>query len=504
MAQKKLRYTRDVGGVLTDADSVVLRDPTGAFGIKRTDTGAIVTAAGTAFTHISTGVYEFTFTEPAAGLQYEYWIERVYNGETKRTRQFLDTSTGDGTDSGGVPSAPANYVTLGIQQVACGDVDLEAFLETQADACWALHQRHAPALDLHYQYFVLEMITLAQDRVRNLIETEIGSSEMQETGYSDSTNQSDSSTDSNRSSNSDSVQTASSSGTSSRTSSQNSSSSMTSHSEQTTTSTGSSNDSSDQVNNVDSTGSGSQNSNTRNTPYLHATRYSYLRSAMDSSANSYVSDNFERYNIAIPFIGSLSGQDGAKIVNQPSNLTTNTMVATESTEGHRTQKNKVIGDSDASNLQLTDGEGSRTNDVTRAQDSNMVGSGNTVSQSQMTSSAASLSHRESSSVASSRSLSTGAMTSTSTSTRRGAGASNMVSTDRSDRQYYNQLFEALQQMWKDTQQQIKDLEMQMGLAKRYLIQKLPTKSSQQAIINGTLSKEAPIARSPNSPFPFGF
>ncbi|MFZ5829467.1 MAG: hypothetical protein ACOY3P_05235, partial [Planctomycetota bacterium] len=73
-----------VDGVLTDVTSAVLRDATGTYGVKRDDTDEVVVASGTAMTHVSTGVYEYTFEEPAAGLTYAGWVEFVYAGSTYR------------------------------------------------------------------------------------------------------------------------------------------------------------------------------------------------------------------------------------------------------------------------------------------------------------------------------------------------------------------------------------------------------------------------------------
>jgi hypothetical protein len=71
-----------IDGVLTDVTSVKLSDPTSTFGVKRNDTGATVVADGTVMPKVSTGVYRYTFTEPAAGLTYTYWVEWIYAGET--------------------------------------------------------------------------------------------------------------------------------------------------------------------------------------------------------------------------------------------------------------------------------------------------------------------------------------------------------------------------------------------------------------------------------------
>jgi len=73
-----------VGGVLTNATSAVLSDPTGAFGIIRNDTGAVVVADGTAMVNTAVGIYDYTFTDPALDLTYTVWFELVYAGATYR------------------------------------------------------------------------------------------------------------------------------------------------------------------------------------------------------------------------------------------------------------------------------------------------------------------------------------------------------------------------------------------------------------------------------------
>jgi hypothetical protein len=72
---------------------VVLSDPTGTFGVKRTDTNAVVVADSTALTNVSTGVYRYTFTDPAPGLTYNYYVEWVYGGETYRVERTISGET---------------------------------------------------------------------------------------------------------------------------------------------------------------------------------------------------------------------------------------------------------------------------------------------------------------------------------------------------------------------------------------------------------------------------
>ncbi len=77
-----------VGGVLTDATSVVFADPAATYGVKRTDNDAVIVPSGTALTHNSTGVYSYTFADPAYDLTYEYWVKWVYAGSTQSIQRY--------------------------------------------------------------------------------------------------------------------------------------------------------------------------------------------------------------------------------------------------------------------------------------------------------------------------------------------------------------------------------------------------------------------------------
>jgi len=89
MVTRYIKREWQVDGVLTDPTSVVLRDATGTYGIKRNDTDAIVVASGTALTKLSTGVYQYTFEQPVDGIAYTAWVEVVYLGETYRFEEDL-------------------------------------------------------------------------------------------------------------------------------------------------------------------------------------------------------------------------------------------------------------------------------------------------------------------------------------------------------------------------------------------------------------------------------
>ncbi len=76
-----IRKTWTVDGVLTDAISAELADPTGTFGIKRNDTSEVVVAADTEMTRVSAGAYEYTFSA-AEGVAYTAYVKIVYAGAT--------------------------------------------------------------------------------------------------------------------------------------------------------------------------------------------------------------------------------------------------------------------------------------------------------------------------------------------------------------------------------------------------------------------------------------
>ena len=77
-----VRHEFRVDGVLTDPTAIVLGDSTDTYGIRVTG-GANVIAHNTAVTQISTGVYEYGFTEAngaAYGTEYTSWIHITYGG----------------------------------------------------------------------------------------------------------------------------------------------------------------------------------------------------------------------------------------------------------------------------------------------------------------------------------------------------------------------------------------------------------------------------------------
>ena len=83
MATRLLSKQFKVEGVLTNATSVKLSDPTATFGVKETVSGDIVVADDTAMTNSATGVYEYSFTD-TVDIAYTAYFEVVYAGATYR------------------------------------------------------------------------------------------------------------------------------------------------------------------------------------------------------------------------------------------------------------------------------------------------------------------------------------------------------------------------------------------------------------------------------------
>jgi len=86
-------WTHKVSGVLTDCTTVKLSDPTGTYGVKRTDNDAVVVADGTAMTKDATGTYSSSWTDPTTDLTYSIYVEWVYDGLTHYAEFEIDGPT---------------------------------------------------------------------------------------------------------------------------------------------------------------------------------------------------------------------------------------------------------------------------------------------------------------------------------------------------------------------------------------------------------------------------
>lgn len=94
MSVLTLNESFKIAGEYIEVTSVKLSDPTGAYGVIRNDTEAVVVADGVAMTEESTGQYTYSFTQPADSLTYTYWVEWVYGGETFHDQHTVSGSAG--------------------------------------------------------------------------------------------------------------------------------------------------------------------------------------------------------------------------------------------------------------------------------------------------------------------------------------------------------------------------------------------------------------------------
>lgn len=76
---RKIQVENLEAGILTDAASVVLEDPTGAYGIREKISGTVVIAAGEDTVKASTGIYEYDISDLDPTIEYDvYWkITRI-------------------------------------------------------------------------------------------------------------------------------------------------------------------------------------------------------------------------------------------------------------------------------------------------------------------------------------------------------------------------------------------------------------------------------------------
>jgi hypothetical protein len=98
-----ITFVWKVNGVPTDVTSAVLADPTDAYGVERTDNNAVVVVADTPLVKTATGTYAYTFTDPAGGLTYHYYVKVVYGGVTYHVEK---QQSGEGSDD-----SPTTYGT---------------------------------------------------------------------------------------------------------------------------------------------------------------------------------------------------------------------------------------------------------------------------------------------------------------------------------------------------------------------------------------------------------
>ncbi len=78
----------DVDGIPTEAESALLSDPTGTFGIRRVDNDEVVVADGAVLSLVGE-TYQYDFDDAEDGVEYEAWFELAYDGDIYRTQHFF-------------------------------------------------------------------------------------------------------------------------------------------------------------------------------------------------------------------------------------------------------------------------------------------------------------------------------------------------------------------------------------------------------------------------------
>lgn len=519
MATKTIEFEFQISTTFTDVTSVVLRDPLNTFGIKRTDTGGILVASGTPLVHVTTGVYHYTFVEPASNLSYEYWLEYVYLGKTRRQRQILQGGTSGGV-AGNVTIPPSAYVGMGVQMVSCGDATLEEFLNAHAATLWAMELRRGVVLDSLYLYFTRGLLDLALDHVRMLIDTEIAGQQTKETGLANSSLSNTTNSASSQYALSVSNQTATSTQNMMSSAVRFSSSETISDSSQASTRTNESTDESTQIQSVINRRTGSNDSIVKTSTLPSgamstgteqmATSSQYRNSHSRSTSDMHVDEQMLRFAISIPFVGDISGQNGsipgsipglAKSISPDDSNSETSVTAYDKQSSDQRRRRKVITTSSTGGSvgkvlddSLTAGTGHRDNNIHRSSSSNMTGSSISTSVGSMTSASHDESHGKNESNGRSESIGHSTFSASSLAHRESQGSSQMQGESTLDRQYYDQIFESLQQMWKDTMEQIKAMEQQGNIGLRYLLQKMTKRTPQSSLV---IAQNANVQQTPN-------
>lgn len=83
----------DVDGEPTPAETALLSDPTGTFGIRRVLDSAVVVPDATALSVVGE-TYQYNFAGAEEGVEYEAYFELTYDGDTYRTQYFFGEAEG--------------------------------------------------------------------------------------------------------------------------------------------------------------------------------------------------------------------------------------------------------------------------------------------------------------------------------------------------------------------------------------------------------------------------
>lgn len=131
-----IRFTTKVSGVLTDVTSVSLCDPTGSYGIQRTDSLATVVAANVILTNIGTGTYSYDFSADEPGVEYRFYVKWVYNGEDNYVENIYTAAVEGAAVS--ITTMPSNIIwSYSVEEATL-------FSDPNDDDEWPLYIGHLP------------------------------------------------------------------------------------------------------------------------------------------------------------------------------------------------------------------------------------------------------------------------------------------------------------------------------------------------------------------------
>lgn len=173
-----LNFVFKVDDVLTDVTSVVFSDPDTAYGVRRSDTHEVVEASGTAWTHASTGTYQYQedlIPGLVAGVEYEYWRAVTYLGETtrqqftfraagvsptERTLKFLAVADGVVLAADAAPKLQNPTGTYGVSNIQTGAVVVASATPMTVEGSGGYtYTFDADAEDSIYRYYVRAIVS---------------------------------------------------------------------------------------------------------------------------------------------------------------------------------------------------------------------------------------------------------------------------------------------------------------------------------------------------------
>jgi hypothetical protein len=152
--------------------SVLFGNSGGSYGVRRTDTMATVIVAGVALDSEGSGVYSYTFEEPAAGLTYEYSIAVVdEDGEppvyihgyeegtaAPATLDFVIVTAAGVTEADEDPTLSNPHATYGVKRLDTNETVVAAAEAFDEDGGLYSVEFNEPVADLTYRYYIKAIV----------------------------------------------------------------------------------------------------------------------------------------------------------------------------------------------------------------------------------------------------------------------------------------------------------------------------------------------------------